>query len=104
MKVLQVDVGICVIPFFRVDIPSSSQSIRLGSQFPRMELDDEIELGEVFGPLDLVACQQVGGREVFEVLVVCNDTYQNHRSLKVLSPDLECLVNRQEFLVMSVVI
>jgi hypothetical protein len=104
MEVLQVDMGVCVIPFFRVDIPSSSQSIRLGSQFPGTESDDKIELREVFRPSDLAVCQQACGREVLEVLMVCNDVYQNCHSLKVLSPDLESLVNHQEFLVMSVVV
>jgi hypothetical protein len=100
-EVLQVDMGVCVIPFFRVDV---LQSIGLGSQLPEVELDDKIELREVFRPSDLVACQQVCGREVFKVLVVCNNINQSHHSFEVLLPDLECVINCQEFLVMSVVI
>ena len=40
---------------FRVDIPSSSKSVRFGTEMSRTESDDEVELTEEFGPLDLVA-------------------------------------------------
>ena len=41
--VLRIDSGIVAIPLFKIDIPSSSKSIRLGSEFSRMEMDDKVE-------------------------------------------------------------
>ena len=41
--VLWVDSGIVTIPLFRVDVPSSSKSVRFGSQFSGMEPYDKVE-------------------------------------------------------------
>ena len=45
--------GIITSSLFRVDIPSSSKSIGFGIETSGMESDDEVELTEEFGPLDL---------------------------------------------------
>ena len=49
-EVVSVDCGIANIPPFRIDIPSSNESIWFGTKIIRAELNNKIELGEVLGP------------------------------------------------------
>ena len=53
LEVVRVDCGIASIAPFRIDIPSSSDSIQFCAEMTRVEPDDKVELGEVFGPLHL---------------------------------------------------
>jgi len=53
LEVVRVDCGVASIPPFRIDVPSSSESIQFGVKTTRAEPDDKIELGEVFGLLYL---------------------------------------------------
>ena len=46
--VLWINTGIVAIPLFKVDVPSSSECIRFGAKFSRMETNNEVETGEVF--------------------------------------------------------
>ena len=41
-----------------VDIPLPSKSVGFGTKASGMEVDDEVELAEEFGPLDLAAGEQ----------------------------------------------
>ena len=52
-EVIRVDCGVASISPFRIDIPSSSESIRFGAEMARVKPDDKVELGEVLGPLHL---------------------------------------------------
>ena len=52
--------GIVAIPHFKVDVPSSSEGIGFGSELPRMETNDEVESGKVFGPSCLSTCEDFG--------------------------------------------
>jgi len=47
LEVVGVDYGIASIPPFRIDVPSSSESIWFSAETTRMEPDDKVELGEV---------------------------------------------------------
>ena len=47
-KVLRVDTGEALIPFFGVDVPASSERVRFRTEFTGAEANDEVELGEVF--------------------------------------------------------
>jgi len=49
-EVVRVDCGIASIPLFRIDVLSSSESVQLSAKMTRAELDDKVELEEVFGP------------------------------------------------------
>ena len=49
-EVVRVDCGIASIPLFRIDIPSSSESIWFGAKTTRAEPDDKVELEEVLRP------------------------------------------------------
>jgi hypothetical protein len=46
----------------------------------------------------------MGGGEIFEVFVVSNDVNQDCCSLEVFSPNFECLMDGQEFLVTHIVV
>jgi len=52
-EVVRVDCGMASIPLFRIDVPSSSESVQLSAKMTRAELDDKVELEEVFGPSHL---------------------------------------------------
>jgi len=43
-KVLGINPGVATIPLFGVDVPSSSESIRLGTELFGMEMNDKIKL------------------------------------------------------------
>ena len=58
-KVLWIDTGIVAIPL-KVDVPSSSECVGFGSEFSRMEMDYEVESGEVFGPTCLSTREDFG--------------------------------------------
>ena len=48
VKVLRVDAGEALIPFFGVDVPASSECVGFRTEFTGAEANDEVELGEVF--------------------------------------------------------
>ena len=56
-KILGVNPGVATIPLFGVDVPSSSEGVRLGTKFSGMETNDKIKLGEKLGPPGLPAGQ-----------------------------------------------
>ena len=72
-EVIRVDCGIASIPLFRINVPSSSESIQFSAKTTRVEPDDKIELGEVFGPLHLPLGQYLGSRKILKVLMICNN-------------------------------
>ena len=43
-EVVQIDMSIVLISFFRVDIPTSTEGIRLSSKAFRAEANDKVEL------------------------------------------------------------
>jgi len=72
-EVVRVDCGIASISPFRIDIPSSSESIWFGAQTIRGESDDKVELGEVLGPPHLPLGQYLGSRKILKVLMIYNN-------------------------------
>jgi len=46
-EVVRVDYGIASILLFRINVPSSSESIRFCAETTRVEPDNKVELGEV---------------------------------------------------------
>ena len=55
LEVSRIYAGVIASPLFRIDIPSSSKSIGVGTESSETEMDDEVELAEELGPLDLLA-------------------------------------------------
>jgi len=61
------------IPFLREVSRPPSQCIRFPTCFPGSVHDPEIKTGEEFGPARLSAVEELGGHEIFQVLVVTKD-------------------------------
>ena len=72
-EVMRVDCGIASIPPFRIDVPSSSESIRFHAKMTRAEPDDKIELEKVLRPPRLPPGQYLGSRKILKVLMICNN-------------------------------
>ena len=52
-EVVRVDYAIASIPPFKIDIPSSSESIQFGTKMTWAEPDNKVKLEKVFRPLCL---------------------------------------------------
>ena len=91
--VLRIDSGIVAIPLFKIDVPSSSKSVRLGSEFSRTEMDDEVEHGKVFGPTCLSTREDSGCGEVLEIPVIGDHVDGVAGTFEVVSPSLECFID-----------
>ena len=63
LEVVRVDYGVASIPPFRIDVPSSSESIQFCAETTRAEPDDKVELGEVLGPPCLPLGQYLGSKK-----------------------------------------
>ena len=50
---MQIDASVVLIPLFGVDVPASSEGIRLSSEASRAEVNDKVELGEELRPAGL---------------------------------------------------
>jgi len=61
------------IPFHREVSRPLSQCILFPTCFPGSVHDPEIEMGEGFGPARLSAVEELGGHEIFQVLVVAKN-------------------------------
>ena len=99
-----IDGDVVTISPFWVDVPSLSESVRLGAKFPRTEADDEVEMGEVFRPAGLPTREDFCRREICKVFVVRHNINRKSGALEVVAPDTESFKNSQEFLVVDVVI
>ena len=104
LEVVRVDCGIASIPPFRIDILSSSESIRFCAKTIRTEPDDKIELGKVLGPPHLPPGQYLGSRKILKVLMICNNIDGIGWTFQIVSPNLESFKDSKQFLIMCVVI
>ena len=73
LEVVRVDYSVASILPFRIDIPSSSESIWFGAETTRMEPDDKVELGEVLRLPCLFLGQYLGSRKILKVLMIYNN-------------------------------
>jgi len=104
LEVVRVDCGIASIPLFRIDIPSSSESIWFCAEMTRAEPDDKIELGKVLGPPRLLLGQYLGSRKILKVLMIHNNIDRIGQTFQIVSPNLESFKDGEQFLVMCVVV
>jgi len=104
LEVMRVDCGVASIPPFRIDIPSSSESIRFCAEMTRAEPDDKVELEEVFGPPRLSLCQYLGSRKILKVFMIRNNVDGICRTFQIVPPNLESFEDGEQFLVMYVVV
>jgi len=103
-EVVKVDCGVASIPPFRIDIPSSSESIRFCAEMTRMEPDDKVELGKVLGPPRLPPSQYLGSRKILKVLMIHNNVDGIGQTFQIVLPNLESFKDGKQFLVMCVVV
>ena len=89
LEVVRVDCGIASIPPFRIDIPSSSESIWFCAEMTRIEPDDKVELGEVLGPPHLPLGQYLGSRKILKVLMIRNNIDGIGQTFQIAPPNLE---------------
>ena len=73
LEVVRVDYSVASILPFRIDIPSSSESIWFGAETTRMEPDDKVELGEVLRLPCLFLDQYLSSRKILKVLMIYNN-------------------------------
>jgi len=104
LEVVRVNCGVASIPPFRIDIPSSSESIQFGAKTTRVEPDDKVELGEVLGPPRLPLGQYLGSRKILKILMICNNIDGIGWTFQIVSPNLESFKDGKQFLVMCVVV
>ena len=104
LEVVRVDCGVASIPPFRIDVPSSSESIWFCAEMTRMEPDDKVELGKVLGPPRLPPGQYLGSRKILKVLIIHNNVNGIGQTFQIVPPNLESFKDGQQFLVMCVVV
>ena len=69
-----------------------------------MEADNEVELGEILGPVGLTVGKDLGCGKVFQVLMICDHVNWSTRAFEEVSPDTESLKDCEQFFVMGVII
>jgi len=72
-EVIWVNYGIASISFFKIDVLLSSESIQFGIKITRVELDNKIELQEIFRLLYLFLDQYLGSIKILKVFMICNN-------------------------------
>ena len=88
-----VDSGIVAIPLFKIDVPSSSQSIGLGTEFARPKTNNEVEGRKVLGPSSLSMREDFSRGEVLKVSVISDHINSHTGTFEVMSPSLEGIVD-----------
>jgi hypothetical protein len=104
LEVVRVDTSIVLIPLFGVDIPVSSEDIRLHAKLSGAETNDHIELGEELQPAGLPPSQEFSSHKVLQVFVVGDHIDWSSGAIEVVTPSLKRLVNGEQFFVMGVVV
>ena len=104
LKILQVDSGVVTTSLFKVHIPVTGKCIGLGTELPRSEADDEVELGKEFRPPCLAAVQKLSCGEIFEIFVVGDNVNGSCGTFKVVALNVKHFVDSEELLVMDVVV
>ena len=104
LEVVRVDCGVASIPPFRIDVPSSSESIQFCAETTRAKPDDKVELGEVLRPPRLLPGQYLGSRKILKVLMIHNNIDGIDQTFQIVSPNLESFEDGKQFLVMCVIV
>src|SRR5882724_6214899 len=88
----------------RIDIFMTGQRIWLGAQPSCPIADHIVESREVLQPTELATRELLGGRKVFEVLVIREHEYDVCRALEVVAPLLEGLEYHKQLFVIDLVV
>ena len=103
-EVVKVNYGIASILSFRIDILSSSESIRFGAKTTRVEPDDKVKLEEVLRPLCLPLGQYLGSRKILKVFIIYNNINGIDQTFQIVSSNLESFKDGKQFLVICVIV
>ena len=95
LEVVRVDCGVASIPPFRIDIPSSSESIWFCAEMTRAEPNDKIELGEVLRPPRLPPGQYLSSRIILKVRMIHNNVNGIDQTFQIVPPNLESFKDGQ---------
>ena len=104
LEVVRVNCSVASISPFRIDVPSSSESIRFGAKMTRIEPDNKVELGEVLGPLHLPLDQYFCSRKILKVLMIYNNIDGISQTFQIVLPNLESFKDSKQFLVICVIV
>jgi len=104
LEVVRIDCGVASIPSFRIDVPSSNESIRFSAEITRAEPDDKVELGEVLGPPRLPPDQYLSSRKILKVFMIRNNVDGIGRTFQIILPNLKSFEDGKQFLVMCVIV
>ena len=96
--------SVVLIPLFGIDVPASSEGIRFCTKLSGVETNDHVELGEELRPAGLPPGQELGSRKVLQVFVVGDYINWSSGALKVVTPQLERLMDSEELLVVGIII
>jgi len=89
LEVVRVYCGIASILSFRIDVPPSSKSVRLGAKITRVEPNNKVELRKILGLLHLPPGQHLGSRKILKVFIICNNIDEIGQTFQIVSPNLE---------------
>jgi len=103
-EVVRVDCGVASISPFRIDVPSSSESIQFGVKMTRAKPDDKIKLEEILKPLCLPPGQDLSSRKILKVFIIYNNINEIDWTFQIVSPNLKSFKDSEQFLVICVVI
>ena len=103
-EVVKVNYGIASILSFRIDILSSSESIRFGAKTTRVEPDDKVKLEEVLRPLCLPLGQYLGSRKILKVFIIYNNINGIDQTFQIVLSNLESFKDGKQFLVICVIV
>jgi len=104
LEVMRVDCGIASIPPFRIDIPSSSESIWFCAETTRAEPDDKVELEKVLRPPHLPPGQYLGSRKILKVFMIRNNVDGIGWTFQIVLPNFESFKDGKQFLVICIVV
>jgi len=70
MKVVKVDKSIASISLFRINVPSSSESIRLNSELAKIKANNKVKLKEIHRLSHLLMNKNFIDQKIFEALII----------------------------------
>jgi len=104
MEVVRINKSIASISFFRINVLLSSKDVGLGSELIKVETDNKVELGQIFRPSYLLINKNFSSQKIFEVFVFCDNIDRKNRTFQIVSLDLECFKNSEEFLIINIIV
>ena len=103
-EVVRIDCGVASIPFFRIDVLLSSESIQFGTKMTRTKPDDKVELRKVLRPLCLPSGQYLSSIKILKVFIIHNNINGIDQTFQVVLLNLESFKDGKQFFIIYIVI